>query len=555
MKKFVVFVLTLSIILTFLSLNVYSEKTISVYLDNEKLEFDVNPKIVNDRTMVPMRIIFEKLGAEVTWDESTKTAHAFTYNYDIARGVSITIGAPNMRDAYDTSIKLDAPAIIDNGRTLVPLRAISEAFGCTVQWNAETNTVIIFSENFIDYSKTQPQTTVQVATPTEFLNAIDSNKKIILTSNYYNLSDVTNIDNPFIENSNGSYIIKNIINTTIEGNAEIVINDIYADVLTFKKCGNINLSNLSIGHSNSLDSYKCEGAVVKFDTCEKINLSNCILYGCGAFGIYADKTKDINITDCKIYDCSYTSIWLTYQTNATVYTTEFCDSTHSSGFLRIDHSSSIQLTDCNIHDIICNDFGYFIETFDRTETASTINLKNCVIKNNFFENITNQETKNLTFDNCIFDNNNGNMEHSSVVYTNSTTQTIPSDTSTTSEASDNYSSSDNKSLFLQYVELGIKCQTNSIKNLTSYISSNFDETFKTLFFENLRIGYDSINNAYQMSLIYSDMNNLSQPLLNILNTYQEIFDGKYSPSTMSQAFTKATKYYKEILDKTNIWIQ
>ncbi len=60
---------------------------VSVYLDGEKLRFEVEPTIVNGRTMVPMRAIFEKLGAIVEWDAATRTAYA--QKGDINVGVTI----------------------------------------------------------------------------------------------------------------------------------------------------------------------------------------------------------------------------------------------------------------------------------------------------------------------------------------------------------------------------------------------------------------------------------------------------------------------------------
>jgi len=120
------------------------EKPISVYFNNELLTFDVSPKIIDGRTMVPMRVIFEKLGATVSWDGAANTAHA--YNYDVMKGVSITIGAPHMVDIYSNVIQLDVPAIVQDGRTFVPLRAVSEAFDCEVQWNEDIQTVNIYSK-------------------------------------------------------------------------------------------------------------------------------------------------------------------------------------------------------------------------------------------------------------------------------------------------------------------------------------------------------------------------------------------------------------------------
>lgn len=423
-RKILSTLLAITLLFSLTSFNVFANQTVTVYLDNQLLQFDVPPQIINGRTMVPMRVIFEKLGAEVSWDSSTNTAHA--YNYEVMKGVSITIGAPHMVDIYSNIIPLDVPAVIQNGRTLVPLRAISEAFRCDVQWDGATRTVKIFSEDFIDFSKsTGIQEEVRVSTAEQLLNSIGSNKKIILTSDYYNLSTVRNVNNEHVvkqlnwdDTYLNAYIIKNVVNMTIEGSAEIVIDDIYADVLSFEKCGGITLSGLTIGHTTSYEEYQCEGAVTDFDTCDGIYLNNCNLYGCGAFGVYADNTTNLNITNSKIYDCTYTGIWLTDNCSATVNKTDFFDSVHASGFLRID-SSTIACTDCNVYNIVCNDSGMFIDTFDFGEEPSNISFTNCSFKNNRFVYITNDDgNKKITFNNCSFQNNIGNMNHSSVVYNN-----------------------------------------------------------------------------------------------------------------------------------------
>lgn len=75
----------------------------------------------------------------------------------------------NMNDA----VPLDAPAMLYNDRTLVPLRAVSEAFDCEVQWDGETKTVNIYNKDFVDFSNETEQTTVYASTTDELLNSID----------------------------------------------------------------------------------------------------------------------------------------------------------------------------------------------------------------------------------------------------------------------------------------------------------------------------------------------------------------------------------------------
>lgn len=116
---------------------------ITVYIDGEKVEFDVKPILYNDsRTMVPLRAIFEKLGAAVTWDDETQTAMAVKGNIFICCQINNTL-----MPTSNGNITLDVPAMLINDRTLVPLRAISESFKYNVDWIDETQQVIITTQN------------------------------------------------------------------------------------------------------------------------------------------------------------------------------------------------------------------------------------------------------------------------------------------------------------------------------------------------------------------------------------------------------------------------
>lgn len=107
-----------------------AEPKVTVFVNNLQLESDVDPFIENGRTLVPMRAIFEAIGAEVTWDAATETA---TSKKDETE-VKIT---KNNTTAYvnGAPVTLDVPAMIKDGRFVVPVRFISESFGCEVGWN------------------------------------------------------------------------------------------------------------------------------------------------------------------------------------------------------------------------------------------------------------------------------------------------------------------------------------------------------------------------------------------------------------------------------------
>ncbi|MED0674807.1 Copper amine oxidase N-terminal domain-containing protein [Aneurinibacillus thermoaerophilus] len=96
------------------------------------------PIIINNRTVVPLRSIFEALGAEIKWDAKKQTVYATKGN----RKVMIKIGDQNAV-VNGKKVKLNQKATIVNNRTMVPLRFVSEALGASVEWDAKNATVHI----------------------------------------------------------------------------------------------------------------------------------------------------------------------------------------------------------------------------------------------------------------------------------------------------------------------------------------------------------------------------------------------------------------------------
>ncbi|MBQ2940920.1 MAG: copper amine oxidase N-terminal domain-containing protein [Clostridia bacterium] len=115
-------------------------------VDGKALKSDVPPTIVEGRTMVPMRGIFEELGASVTWIADSQMIRA-TYREKI---IDLKIDAKvlmlcNVATGEIKRTELDVAPFITDGRTLVPVRAISEALGAEVGWDNDTRTVTIKS--------------------------------------------------------------------------------------------------------------------------------------------------------------------------------------------------------------------------------------------------------------------------------------------------------------------------------------------------------------------------------------------------------------------------
>jgi len=111
---------------------------INVVINGKAFEFDPPPMLENHRTLVPLRALFEALGANVLWEQSTQTVTA-NIGYTL---VTIEIGSNIMLKNGD-SIKLDVPAKLVGDRTYIPLRAVAESFGADVDWDGATQTVYI----------------------------------------------------------------------------------------------------------------------------------------------------------------------------------------------------------------------------------------------------------------------------------------------------------------------------------------------------------------------------------------------------------------------------
>lgn len=113
---------------------------ISVVLDGSPLLLEYPPIQIEGRILVPLRGIFERLGAKVDFDADTQTVTATRE----ALTVILRLGSREARVA-DRIVTLDVPPLALRGRTFVPLRFISEALGARVDWDERTRTVLIYT--------------------------------------------------------------------------------------------------------------------------------------------------------------------------------------------------------------------------------------------------------------------------------------------------------------------------------------------------------------------------------------------------------------------------
>lgn len=146
MKKNISLVLIL-ILLFSVGVSAYANTGINVILDGDFIDFEVGPQIIDGRTMVPIRAMFEKMGAAVIWSAETNSAIC-------KKGDTVVCMTLNDKNMYinNQKIVMDASPVVVDGRILAPARYVAEAFGADVQWDDSAGTVIISTADVTLYS-------------------------------------------------------------------------------------------------------------------------------------------------------------------------------------------------------------------------------------------------------------------------------------------------------------------------------------------------------------------------------------------------------------------
>lgn len=226
---------------------------------------------------------------------------------------------------------------------------------------------------------------VTAGTAEEFVNALGSNKRIILKPGVYNLSTINQVNKS--DNSvtwetvqDGKELnLQNIHNLIIEGmtsgKVEIKVSPRFANIINFTNVQNITIKNIVAGHTPA--EYECNAGVLKFTNSNDISIMNSELYGCGSIGLSLNDVKRLNASNCTIDHCSLRAIQL-YNSETIKFTeTNIINHEAYSNIIMADNSKDVTFEKCVMSDN--HNFGWsFIEALSK----SNVLLDKCVIKNN-----------------------------------------------------------------------------------------------------------------------------------------------------------------------------
>lgn len=249
MKKIITFLITLSIILSCAIIPAHASDNITVELNGREIYFDQPPIIQDDRTLVPMRAIFEAMGCEVEWYDGV--IEVYQDNECI---MILWIDDTEMWTLEREFFTIDVPPQIFNDRTLVPVRVISESMGADVEWNGYTQTVsITYQTNDTNNSNCNHTNTYEVC-------MIDLRTFEQATDTYHQLIDVMHVIcedcgetiEVYDDIRDQEHIFENGVCTACGYTQSFVLND----NLTDKNNGFVYLKDLTMKnhYSNSEDS-------------------------------------------------------------------------------------------------------------------------------------------------------------------------------------------------------------------------------------------------------------------------------------------------------------
>lgn len=217
--------------------------------------------------------------------------------------------------------------------------------------------------------------TITVETTEEFLEAIGSDRKILIKPGTYILP--YSFSSEFISVNNGEYTIKNVNNLVIEGQGETpvtILSEAYGYVFCFPQIENISLINLRMGHLNEY----CKAGVLKFGG-KNVLIDKCILFGCGEWGLTTSGVENMQVTNTLISDCATQAIQLNKSKNITFSNCIF--TRNGKNVVLIDGSEDVLFKQIDITNNYKDTYNQCLSIF-KINKSTNIKAEECTMKEN-----------------------------------------------------------------------------------------------------------------------------------------------------------------------------
>lgn len=296
-----------------ISQNPFADDSIKVLVNDQVIDFTdengnvVEPKIINSRTMVPMRKIFEVFGANVEWEETTQTITATTENKTLVLQINNQEATVKSGDTEE-KIMLDSAPVIYDSRTLVPVRFIAESLELHVGWVPETRTVVILDSSFI-YDRLQKETpnlyefmSYEGITPETLQTAFKANATLNYKDSDKNTTNLKSVLNGVIKYGSNKMFVDMTLKTTGKGTLLDTLKENGFDDISLSEIADFSEKVIYI--KSSLLESEIGKKWAKLNSTELFDKYNTILSSKTSF----KDTIEIALNEMKLTENSYSEI-------------------------------------------------------------------------------------------------------------------------------------------------------------------------------------------------------------------------------------------------------
>ena len=227
------------------------------------------------------------------------------------------------------------------------------------------------------------QEEIHINSASAFVEAIGSNRVIVVASGNYTLTEAMQYENANAtwrdEFDGPELVIRNVSDLTIraDGPAQLLASPRYVFTLRFENCENLRFENLTMGHT---DAGYCIGGVVGLEACRNVEFENCLLFGCGTIGVAMYDVENFSFVNSTITECTYGLLGIENSRNVEFVESRF---TRTGEFDLISirgGSKNVRFEECEFSDNWCGDF--MPHLFSVEEDCQTVALTDCLFRDN-----------------------------------------------------------------------------------------------------------------------------------------------------------------------------